>query len=110
LSPWVPYVDILEGLATGCLTSTLDMKPLSLHLKLENLGLAYCDGAMQKVYGTLSYHAGLGAKWDFQGLGKSHSELFPFFCQGKGFFKTGWLQSEIRFEEAYCKISGDVNQ
>jgi hypothetical protein len=110
LSPWVPYADILEGIATGRLTSTLDMKPLSLHLKLENLGLEYCDGAMQKVCGTLSYNAGLGAKWDFQGLGKSHSELFPFFCQGKGFFKTDWLQSEIRFEESYCKISGDVNQ
>lgn len=110
LQPWIPYVEVLEGTATGRLSISLDGKPLSTHLKIEDGALQYCDGSMQGVGGTISYNANLGAKWDFKGFGKSKRDLFPFFCSGRGFFKNYWLQSEIRFDESYCKIFGDVNQ
>ena len=57
--------------------------------------------------GTLSYNAALGAKWELLGLGNAQGTQFPFTWQGRGFFKSHWIESEMQFGEASCKISGE---
>jgi hypothetical protein len=59
------------------------------------------------MQGTLSYNANLGAKWELQGKGNAQGKQFPFVWEGRGFFKSRWIESEIHSDQSWCKISGD---
>ena len=36
-----------------------------------------------------------------------NEKMVPFACEGRGFFKSRWVESEVRFEEAICRVSGE---
>lgn len=107
LSPWIPYIQVQGGTISGRLAVSLEGKPISANLKLLEGNVAFPDGSGENLQATLSYNIGLGAKWDCKGFGKTKEVLFPFFCSGRGFFKNFWIESEVRFDESYCKILGD---
>lgn len=107
LKPWIPYLEVSGGSVTGRLAASLEGKPISANIKLTDGSVSFLGGAAAGLQGTFSYNSGLGAKWDCKGFGKTNGQLFPFFCTGRGFFKNFWIESEIRFDESFCKISGD---
>lgn len=109
LSPWTQYGEISEGLLTGRVAVDLSGNPISANLQIENGGIELPLGSIRGVDGSFSYNNDLGAKWEFQGLGKTQEKLFPFSLNGRGFFQSGWVESNLVFDEAWCKISGQEN-
>lgn len=107
LKPWISYLEVKGGRVTGRLAASLEGKPISANIKLADGSLRFQGGAVEGLQGTFSYNTGLGAKWDCKGFGKAKEQMFPFFSTGRGFFNSFWLESEIRFDESFCKISGD---
>ncbi len=106
LKPWIPFAEISNGRITGHLALDCEGAPLSANLKIERLRADYLGGVVDDLEGTFSYHADLGAKWDLKGIGKAQEIFFPFTCQGRGFFKSGWMESNIDFENSWCRLSG----
>ncbi|MBU6446814.1 MAG: hypothetical protein KGQ49_05395, partial [Verrucomicrobia bacterium] len=107
LKAWIPHIDVREGTVSGRMALDREGNLLSGHLKLTDASLAFSNCNADGVQGAFSYNQGLGAKWDCQGIGKANGELFPFFSTGRAFFKTFWMESDMRFDESHCKISGD---
>lgn len=105
--PFIEVGDIQGGLLSGRVQMGLDQKIMAANLKLEQFGISVPLGGVEGVDGSLSYHANLGAKWQLQGTGVAQDEKIPFVCEGRGFFKSRWIESEIVFEKAFCKISGE---
>lgn len=105
LRRWISYGEVPEGLITG--RFAIDRQgPVSAHLKIVDGAWHLGLGAIDKVQGSLSYNAGLGAKWELSGQGSAQGEEFPFACTGRGYFQSHWFESEISCQESLCKISG----
>lgn len=107
LRPFFPEGKIEQGRISGHIQAGLDHTLYSAHLKIEQLGLSMGAARLEGVEGTVSYNAQLGAKWELQGCGGANGERFPLTCQGRGFFKSRWIESQIEFGQAFCKISGE---
>jgi hypothetical protein len=106
LKSFLPWGEVVDGCLTGRIHLGPDQTLTSANLKMEQLEIEFPLGAIESVDGSLSYHSALGAKWELRGLGFAQAKQFPFACEGRGFFKSHWLESEIQFDEAVCKISG----
>ncbi len=106
LRPFLPSGEIVDGRLTGRVHVGSERNLLSANVKIAQLELAFPLGTVENCEGAVSYNANLGAKWDLHGLGFAQARQFPFVCQGRGFFKSHWIESEIQFGEASCKISG----
>lgn len=97
LKPFVPSVEILDGEITGRISLDQEEQLLFANVKLAHLGLMAPLGSMEEVEGTVSYSAKLGAKWEVKGIGCAQGTHFPFRSQGRGFFKSHWVESEVQF-------------
>lgn len=106
LKSFWPSGEIIDGRLTGRIQVGRDQTLMAANLKVEQMEIALPLGSIEHVDGTLSYHAALGAKWELRGLGFAQARQFPFVSEGKGFFKSGWIESTIQFDEALCKVSG----
>ena len=107
LKGWIPYGEITDGSLTGRISIDDEGNPLSANLKIGELAAALPIGAIDGVAGTFSFNANLGAKWDLQGIGKAQEKQFPFGCQGRGFFKSGWIETKLQLDDSWCQLSSD---
>lgn len=105
LKQWIPAVDVTDGRLTGRFTVDTEGELLSANLAVDGVNLTLALGEMAGVGGSFSYHTDVGMKWDLQGVGRAEEKQFPFTCQGRGFFKSGWLESKIEFGEAWCQLA-----
>ncbi len=105
LKPWISFGEILDGNITGHIAMDLEKTPLSAHLEIAQGAFALPGGAVEDFSATLSYNQGVGGKWEAQGFGKAGGKQFPFTSTGRGFFRSEWLESEIRFDTSHCKVS-----
>ncbi len=103
-----PQGKISQGFLTGRL-QMMDQCVSSAHLTVAGLSVALPLGAVEEAEGTVSYHGDLGIKWNLQGMGVARGKEFPFQGEGRGFFKKRWFESELHFEKAFCKVSGEGN-
>ncbi len=107
LNSFIPFGEIKEGLLSGKIHVGLDRTVYSANLKAEQLALSMPFGAIENTNTSLSYNANLGAKWEIEGIGVAQGEKIPFHSEGKGFFKSQWVEAEIHFDKGFCKVSGD---
>jgi hypothetical protein len=107
LKEWIPYAEVSDGRLTGRIALDEAGNPLSANLKMAHLSLALPLGSIDGLGGTFSFNANIGAKWDLQGIGKAQEKQFPFSSQGRGFFKSGWLEAKLQLDESWCQISSD---
>lgn len=107
LNQWFPYGEISDGRLTGRVAIDEEGQPISANLKIAEMAVLLFPGAIDGMEGTFSYNANLGAKWDLQGIGKAQEKQFPFVCQGRGFFKSHWIESKLQLDESWCQIAGD---
>lgn len=107
LQPWVPYGEISSGFITGRINIGHDQKLHFANLKVDRMAFELPHAFIEDVAGTISYNANLGLKWELQGLGNAQAKFFPFTCQGRQFFKSQWLETEVKFGDSFFKLSGD---
>lgn len=109
LQPWFPYGQISDGTVTGRIHIGPDQKPLSANLKVDELALGWSNSWIQEMKGVISYNADVGLKWELEGMGNAQDKEFPFACKGRGFFTSQWIETEIHFADALCKVAGNEN-
>ncbi len=107
LNPFLPFGAFQNGYLTGRVALDPDQTLVAANLKMDQIAIGVPLGSIDNVDGTISYNASLGAKWELQGLGSAQEKQIPFNCQGRGFFKSHWMESEIHFGEAFCKVQGE---
>ncbi len=107
LKPWIPYGEVSGGIISGRIAFEPKGKWLAAHLKLSDVAFACAERAVEGVQGTLTYQAGVGAKWEMRGFGKAQGNIFPFSFAGREFLKSSWLDSELQFDDSYCNVSRD---
>ncbi|MGB7977524.1 MAG: hypothetical protein WCF19_00015 [Chlamydiales bacterium] len=107
LQPWLPFGEIVEGRATGQMAIDDEGCPLKANLSVEQLKAAWPGGSVDRLAGSLSFNAQLGAKWKLDGLGQSQGKEFPFTSVGRAFFKKRWIESNIEFGDSWCKMGRD---
>jgi len=105
LKDFFPWAEITKGEISGKMTLLDGYRVSSANLTANELALYVSRGSLQNVSGTLSLNSGLGAKWEVLGTGEVLGKKIPFRCQGKGFFKSDWLESKIEFQDAWLSIS-----
>ncbi len=106
LKSFMPFGEITSGQLTGRVHANMDRELIAANLKVENGGVAFPLGSIENGEGSLSYNASLGAKWELKGIGSAQEKKFPFVWEGRGFFNSRWIESDIRFDDASCRISG----
>ncbi len=55
------------------------------------------EGGRIELQGEFSFHAGLGAKWEFDGIGNAKELQFPLLWEGKAFLQDSrehWMESK----------------
>lgn len=107
LKTWFPYGEVSKGRLTGRVAIDEEGNPISANLKIAEIALGLPLAGIEGMQGTLSFNTGLGAKWDLQGVGKAQGKQFPFTCEGRGFFKSHWIESKLQWDDSWCQISGD---
>lgn len=105
LKQWVSFGDLSEGRVTGRFSIDTEGELLSANLKIGATALSFPLGAVDGLEGTFSYNADIGGKCDLQGIGKAQGKQFPFTYQGRGFFKSGWIESKIQFDDSWCQLT-----
>lgn len=109
LKTWIPIGKISDGRVTGHLSVDEKGTPLSANLKIEDMGLALSRASFEEMAGTFSFNVHLGAKWELKGVGKAQEKQFPFSCEGRGFFKSQWVEAKVQFDNSWCQITGEGN-
>jgi hypothetical protein len=107
LNGWIPFGKISDGQMTGHILVDAHGAPLSANVKIDSLGFSLSQASFEQLGGTFSFNNRLGAKWEFNGIGKARETLFPFSCEGKGFFVSQWLDAKIRFDDSWCHLAVD---
>ncbi len=108
LKKWTPHGIIPEGSLSGRVEIDEEGNLFMANLEVAHGAFAFSSESVEGLFGTFSYNTDVGAKWELKGFGKVEEKNFPFFCEGRE-FKNRWLESEIRFDTSFCKISGDGN-
>jgi hypothetical protein len=107
LNPFLPVGKLLDGQITGRLALDKEQELVAANVKMDQIAFGLPLGLLENVDGTVSYNATLGAKWELGGIGFAQEKQIPFTCQGRGFFKSQWMESEIQFKDAFCKIQAE---
>jgi hypothetical protein len=101
-----PYGEIGSGTVSGKVHLTTERELITANLKVGQLALKTPVAGVEGVDGTLSYNAQLGAKWELQGFGLALGKTSFFKCEGRGFFRSQWVESEVLFDDASFKVGG----
>lgn len=107
IKSWVELPEITKGALSGRLKVSKDGEPIALNLGIEDVTLHVPHAAASSINGTLSYHDTLGAKWEIQAMAHAGKKDFPIKCEGRGFFKSHWLDSRIEFENSWVSVKGE---
>jgi hypothetical protein len=107
LTPFLPVGELKKGFLSGRIAMDEKGELFAANLKVEELSGSLLPALIQQGEGTFSYNANSGAKWEMKGTGMAQGKEFPFLVQGKGFFNSHWMESEIQFPNGVCKLFGD---
>jgi len=89
------------------------MKTGRLRLALTRGSVAGANGSLQEIQGNLSFTAGVGAKWEFEGQGRAKGEQFPVVWNGRAFLheaRSHWVESEARGRGASLSVKGSRDE
>lgn len=107
LKPFLPLGEILGGHVTGRVVLDSNRHLNSANLRLDQIAFAMPEGVIESGEGSVSYNMDLGCKWELQGIGNALGKQVPFSFTGRGFFKSSWIESEVKFNDSFCKIQGE---
>ncbi len=107
LKPFIPLGEILGGHLTGRVVVDAEHNLTSANVRMDQMAFGMPGGLIESGEGSLSYNADLGGKWELQGIAKALGKRIPFSFTGRGFFKSRWIESEIKFDDSSCKIQGE---
>lgn len=80
-----------------------------IRLNLSHADIIAAKGGIEEIRGNFSLTAGVGAKWEFEGIGLSKDNHFPIEWTGKAFLhgsRPRWIESTARSSDCRIAIQG----